>query len=126
MSAGTISACSSASPSRGSGGRGRIETSHQYCISDHGSQHMNPSIGGSRARFAVSRASALAVALCLCTGKTCAAQDAPPFYVDKTKLLVWRDAGKEHPIKSKEDWSKRREHILRNMQLVMGPLPDAK
>jgi dienelactone hydrolase len=48
----------------------------------------------------------------------------PPFYPDKTKLLVWRDAdGKEHPITGKDDWPKRREHILANMQLVMGPLP---
>jgi dienelactone hydrolase len=48
----------------------------------------------------------------------------PPFYPDKTKLLVWRDAdGKEHPITKAEDWPKRRDHILANMQLVMGPLP---
>jgi dienelactone hydrolase len=50
----------------------------------------------------------------------------PPFYPDKTKLLVWRDAdGKEHPVRTAEDWAKRREHVLQNMQLVMGPLPDA-
>jgi len=48
----------------------------------------------------------------------------PPFYPDKTKLLIWRDAdGKEQPITKAEDWPKRREHILANMQLVMGPLP---
>jgi acetyl esterase/lipase len=48
----------------------------------------------------------------------------PPFYPDKAKLLVWRDAeGQEHPITKAEDWPKRREHILANMQLVMGPLP---
>lgn len=48
----------------------------------------------------------------------------PPFYPDKTRLLVWRDAdGKEHPITKAEDWPKRREHILANMRLVMGPLP---
>jgi dienelactone hydrolase len=50
----------------------------------------------------------------------------PPFYPDKTRLLVWRDAGgKEHPITRPADWPKRREHILANMQLVMGPLPPA-
>jgi len=60
--------------------------------------------------------------LCLCVSVV---QSAPPFYPDKTKLLVYRDAdGKEHPIKTKADWAKRREHILANMQLVMGPLPD--
>jgi len=49
----------------------------------------------------------------------------PPFYADKTHLLVYRDAaGKEHPIQTPADWDKRREHILANMQLVMGPLPN--
>jgi predicted dienelactone hydrolase len=48
----------------------------------------------------------------------------PPFYPDKTKLLVWRDAeGQEHAITRAEDWPRRREHILANMQLVMGVLP---
>src|SRR5262249_58845973 len=45
---------------------------------------------------------------------------------DKTRLLVYRDAaGREYPVRSAADWAKRREHILANMQLVMGPLPDA-
>jgi dienelactone hydrolase len=49
----------------------------------------------------------------------------PPFYADKAKLLVYRDAaGGEHPIRTAADWDKRREHILANMQLVMGSLPD--
>src|SRR6516162_3741978 len=53
------------------------------------------------------------------------AQDArPPFYADKANLLVYLDAaGKPVPIKSPGDWAKRREHILANMQQVMGPLP---
>jgi len=51
----------------------------------------------------------------------------PPFYPDKMNLLVWRDAhGAEHPITSAEDWARRREHILQNMQRVMGPLPPAE
>ena len=50
----------------------------------------------------------------------------PPFYPDRQKLLVWRDAeGKEHPVKTPADWEKRRAHILAGMQLAMGPLPDA-
>jgi dienelactone hydrolase len=49
----------------------------------------------------------------------------PPFYPDKTRLLVYRDAeGKDHPITTAEEWAKRRAHILANMQEVMGPLPD--
>jgi len=50
----------------------------------------------------------------------------PPFYPDHTKLLVYQDAnGKEHPVQTADDWAKRRAHILENMQLVMGELPDA-
>src|SRR3954452_2649282 len=49
---------------------------------------------------------------------------ATPFYPDKMNLLVWRDAqGGEHEIQSPQDWSRRREHILANIQAVMGPLP---
>jgi dienelactone hydrolase len=40
------------------------------------------------------------------------------------ELLVWRDdQGATHPVKAPETWQKRRQHILANMQLVMGPLP---
>jgi acetyl esterase/lipase len=53
-----------------------------------------------------------------------AADPAPSFYSDKAKLLVFRDQSGEHPITSASDWPKRRAHILANMQLVMGPLPD--
>lgn len=47
----------------------------------------------------------------------------PPFYADKTNLLVYLDArGHAQPIASPADWSRRREHILANFQLVAGPL----
>ena len=50
----------------------------------------------------------------------------PPFYPDKMKLLVWRDAqGAEHPVTNARDWQRRREHILANMELVMGLPPAA-
>lgn len=50
----------------------------------------------------------------------------PPFYSDKTNLLIWKDEqGKDHPVRTAEDWGKRRAHILQNMQVVMGQLPDA-
>ena len=49
---------------------------------------------------------------------------APPFYADKMNLLVWLDTdGKSHAITRPADWTRRREHILANMSLVMGPLP---
>ncbi|MEW6358362.1 MAG: acetylxylan esterase [Planctomycetota bacterium] len=48
----------------------------------------------------------------------------PPFYNDKFNLLVYLDAlGKEHAVKTVEDWRIRREHILANMQCVMGTMP---
>ena len=54
-----------------------------------------------------------------------AKQNPSPFYPDKMKLMVWRDEqGAEHPVTNAQDWQRRREHILANMQLVMGPLPD--
>lgn len=54
------------------------------------------------------------------------AVDTPaPFYADKTNLLMYVDSGgKELPIKTPADWEIRRKHIIENMQLVMGPMPD--
>ncbi len=50
----------------------------------------------------------------------------PPFYPDKAKLLVYRDAdGTEHPVRSADDWAKRRAHVLAGMEQAMGPLPGA-
>ena len=49
----------------------------------------------------------------------------PPFYANHADLLIYKDEhGKDHPVRTPADWAKRREHILANMQLVMGPLPD--
>jgi dienelactone hydrolase len=60
----------------------------------------------------------------LCASVVNSLRAEPPFYPDKTRLLVWRDAdGTEHRITRAEDWPKRRAHILANMQLVMGALP---
>jgi len=53
-----------------------------------------------------------------------AAAAPPPFYTEKTDLLHYFDArGERHPVVSKRDWAKRREHIIANMELVMGELP---
>ena len=56
-----------------------------------------------------------------------AAQQArAPFYSDKSDLLVYLGPdGTKHPVTTAAEWQKRREHILANMQLVMGPLPAA-
>ncbi len=49
-----------------------------------------------------------------------------PIHADKFHLLVYADEqGKLHPIRTVEDWQKRRQHILANMQKVMGNLPEA-
>jgi dienelactone hydrolase len=50
-----------------------------------------------------------------------------PDYPDKTSLLVWKDdKGQDHSLRNREDWSKRRGHILANMEKVMGMLPAKK
>jgi neutral ceramidase len=44
---------------------------------------------------------------------------------DHAMLLVYRDAaGRERPVRTRGDWQRRREQILRGMQAAMGPLPD--
>ena len=41
-----------------------------------------------------------------------------------SRLLVFRDSdGQLQPVQSPLDWGTRRQHILENMQRVMGPLP---
>jgi dienelactone hydrolase len=50
----------------------------------------------------------------------------PPFYTDKSDLMVYLDdSGEMRAVRSREDWATRRSHILQNMQLVMGPIGDA-
>ncbi len=45
-------------------------------------------------------------------------------YVDHTDLFQMRDVvGKLQPIRSIADWQVRRQHVIENMQRVMGPLP---
>jgi dienelactone hydrolase len=46
-----------------------------------------------------------------------------PVYRDRRDLLKLQEAGNERPITRREQWARRREHILLNMQKVMGPLP---
>jgi dienelactone hydrolase len=42
----------------------------------------------------------------------------------RTNLLAYRNAkGETQPVRSKDDWQKRRAEILRGMQEIMGPLP---
>jgi acetyl esterase/lipase len=50
---------------------------------------------------------------------------APHGQLDRKRLLEFRDAvGEIQPVKSAEDWGKRRAQILLGMQDAMGPLPD--
>lgn len=47
-----------------------------------------------------------------------------PFYADKIDIMRYIDgAGLPQPVKVIPDWNIRREHVLQNMQKVMGPLP---
>ena len=62
--------------------------------------------------------------LLLWTAALTAGQPAP-FYPDKSNVMFYLgDDGQKHPVTTVADWQKRREHILANAQLVMGPLPD--
>ncbi len=46
-------------------------------------------------------------------------------YKDHSKLLVYLDEkNREHPVRTRDDWLRRRRHILEGMQQAMGPLPD--
>lgn len=48
----------------------------------------------------------------------------PVSYPNHANLLVVRDEqGAERPVKTPADWAVRRQHLLDNMQLVMGVLP---
>ena len=52
-------------------------------------------------------------------------ETSPPFYSDKGNLLLCIDGGGAmRPVNTVADWEKRRGHVLANMQLVMGELPD--
>ncbi|MEQ1829459.1 MAG: alpha/beta hydrolase [Pirellula sp.] len=47
-----------------------------------------------------------------------------PRYVDHGNVMQWIDAqGVVHPVRTKQDWSVRRSHILSAMEQVMGNLP---
>jgi len=59
-------------------------------------------------------------------GSFVSAADEAPFYPDRSKLMIVRDAaGKDRPVKTLEDWAARRAHVIANMEKVMGPLPAA-
>ena len=60
-------------------------------------------------------------------GRIALAQDAAPLYPEHQDLSYFLDArGAKHTISTIADWETRRAHILANMQLAMGPLPDRK
>src|SRR5262249_3027220 len=61
------------------------------------------------------------------TGSRVVGDDQPtgPSYVDHARLLVYRDEqNREHPVRSKDGWFRRRRHIVEGMERGMGPLPD--
>lgn len=62
-------------------------------------------------------------AVAMIVGRLSAAHS--PFYHDKSNLLVYLDGNSgRHAVKNETDWQLRRGHIVSNMELVMGPLPD--
>jgi dienelactone hydrolase len=54
----------------------------------------------------------------------CAIYAVTPLYPDKDNLLLYRDnRGAAHAVRNRAEWQRRREHILQNMEKVMGPRP---
>lgn len=67
-----------------------------------------------------------AFAAAICCAALSQADPAPiaDRYRDHRQLTSYiDDAGQEHPIKTREDWAIRRQHILAGMQAAMGKLP---
>ncbi len=50
----------------------------------------------------------------------------PPFYADKQNLLVYLEAGVPQPVRTAQDWERRRRDIVASMEQVMGPFPDGE
>jgi dienelactone hydrolase len=72
------------------------------------------------------RAFILAAMVSLSPGSTGAAAEPPATgpRLPRDNLLVYRgDDGKTRPVKSVEDWARRRAEIVRGMEAVMGKLP---
>jgi dienelactone hydrolase len=66
-----------------------------------------------------------ALAVMLVSALSAQPADGPPFYHDKADLLyIIDEEGRRTPIETADGWARRRAHILANMQLVMGPVPD--
>ena len=61
--------------------------------------------------------------LLLCVALTVLAAE-PPAYRDHDDLLYYLDEeATRHAVRSAQDWEERRQHIVANMELVLGPLP---
>lgn len=74
-------------------------------------------------RIASNQCNAVILLLVLCPPTAIA--DQPPLYADHLDLLHYLDdAGHKHSVRNPADWQRRRRHIVQNMQLVTGVLPD--
>jgi dienelactone hydrolase len=69
----------------------------------------------------------LAVSLLLTVAATAAAEQPAQPRLPRDNLLVYRGAdGKPAPVKTVEDWARRRSEVVRGMESVMGKLPGAE
>jgi dienelactone hydrolase len=72
----------------------------------------------------ITRGMCIIIPLILALAASPAPSPTAPIYADHHDLLHYLDAsGQRQPVKTKEDWLTRRQHILAAVQLVMGPLP---
>src|SRR5258708_7969920 len=65
------------------------------------------------------------ILLVILAARPAASRADEPAYPDHARLMVFRDADNvEHAVRTREDWLKRRKHVLAGMEQAMGPLPD--
>jgi hypothetical protein len=65
------------------------------------------------------------LALASTGGQSLAGEPSAAPAVDHSRLMVyWTPDGKEHPVRSADDWAIRRRQIIAGMERVMGCLPD--
>lgn len=68
---------------------------------------------------------ALVIGMSLLAPPSMAQAAEPPNYAEHQDLTYYLDAdGRKQAVKTVADWDKRRQHILANMQRVMGDVPD--
>ena len=76
-------------------------------------------------RHAIAKSSFAIICFCV-IGSVVTAAEKTPVYSEHQDLGYHLDGDRRVPIKTVDDWTVRKQHILANMQTVMGRLPNPK